>query len=525
MWLKKKMGLKQWNYEQMKGVFSSTFYLSLSFFITALFLFKLARSSKPKTNLNLPPSPPKLPFIGNLHQFGTLLPHRSLRDLSLKYGDMMMLQLGQMQTPTLVVSSVDVATEILKTHDLTFSDRPQNTAAKILLYECTDVGFSVYGEKWRQKRKICVLELLSTKRVQSFRHIREAEVAELVNKLREASSSGASCVNLTEMIMSTSNNIVCKCAFGRKFGEDGDKRVKELARETMIHLTAFTVRDYFPWLGWVDVVTGKIEKYKATAGAMDALFDEAITERLRAKREGEHSKRKDFMDILLQLQEDDMLSFELTKNDLKALLADMFVGGTDTTSSALEWAMSELLRNPTVMKKVQEEVRRVVGHKSNVEEKDIHEMHYLKCVIKETLRIHPPTPLLAPRVTMSDVKLKGYDIPAKTMVYINSWAMQRDPKFWENPEEFMPERFEKSEVDFKGQEEFQFVPFGFGRRGCPGRYFAIASMECILANLLYWFDWELPETDTQDIIDMDEVFGLIVSKKLPLLVKPKTFSF
>jgi len=232
-----------------------------------------------------------------------------------------MLQLGQMPTPTLVVSSVDVVREIIKSHDLAFSDRPQNTASNILLYGCTDVGFSLYGENWRLKRKIFVHELLSTKRVQSFGVIREEEVAELVKKLRDASGNDASYVNLSEMIMSTSNNIVCKCALGRKFGGDGYSRVKELARETMIYIGAFTVRDYFPWLGWVDVVTGKIQKYKETARAMDALFEEAIEERLRARKEGEHSNMKDFLDILLKITEDNnMLGFQFTRNDIKALI-------------------------------------------------------------------------------------------------------------------------------------------------------------------------------------------------------------
>jgi len=199
------------------------------------------------------------------------------------------------------------------------------------------------------------------------------------------------------------------------------------------------------------------------------------------------------------------------------------VGGTDTTSAALEWAMSELVRNPIIMKKVQEEVRTIVGHKSNVEERDVNKMHYLKCVIKETLRMHPPVALVVPRVTRSDIKLKGYDIPAKTTVHINAWAIQRDPKFWESPEEFLPERFENSEVDFKGQDS-QFIPFGFGRRGCPGMNFGTASVEYMLANLLYWFDWKLPETDTQDI-DMNEIFGLVVSKQVPLHLKPTTYAF
>jgi len=203
----------------------------------------------------------------------------------------------------------------------------------------------------------------------------------------------------------------------------------------------------------------------------------------------------------------------------------MFVGGTDPAAVTLNWAISELARNPAIMKKVQEEVRRVVGHKSCVEEDDINEMHYLKCTVKETLRLHPPAPLLAPRVTISGVKLKGYDIPAESTVYINAWAIQRDPSFWESPEEFQPERFEKSEVDFKGHHS-QFIPFGFGRRGCPGMHFGVANVEYVLANLLYWFDWKLSESDElkQDI-DMNEVSGLVVSKKTPLYLKPIAYSF
>lgn len=200
----------------------------------------------------------------------------------------------------------------------------------------------------------------------------------------------------------------------------------------------------------------------------------------------------------------------------------MFFGGTDTTSATLEWTISELMRHPSIMKKAKEEVRRVVGNKSKVEENDINEMPYLKCVVKETLRLRPATPLMSPRETISSVNLKGYYIPEKTMVYVNNWAIQRDPKNWENPEEFMPERFEHSQVDFRGR-DFQYIPFGFGRRGCPGMNFGIAMVEYILATLLYWYDWET-NSGKQDI-DMSEVFGLVVSKKEPLHLKPIAFSF
>ncbi|CAL0330852.1 unnamed protein product [Lupinus luteus] len=515
-------------YEQIKGVFFSTFYLSLFFSISIIFVFTLARKTKSKTNLNLPPSPPKLPIIGHLHLLGSL-PHKSLRNLSQKYGDMMLLQLGQMKSSTLVVSSADVIMEIMKNHDLAFSNRPQFTAPKILLYGCNDVGFGMYGENWRNKRKILVLQLLSSKMVQSFGQIREQEVEELIKKLSEKSLSDPYTVNLSEMLIHIANNLICKCALGCKFNTsdgDGNNKVKNLARRVMIQVTAFTVRDYFPMLGWVDVLTGKIEEYKATFRAMDALFEKVIEEHKKVEMEGEEdSKKKDFVDILLQFQEKDMLDFELTNDDIKSLLMDMFLAGTDTISTVLEWAFVELMKNPIIMNKVQKEVRRVVGNKSKVEENDVNQMLYLKCVIKEILRLHAPTPIIPPRETISSVKLNGYDIPAKTVVYINAWAIHNDPELWKNPKEFLPERFENNDVDFKGK-HFQFVPFGFGRRGCPGLSFGITSVEYVLANLLYWFDWKLPETyKSAHDIDMGEIFGLVTSKKEPLHLQPIVFSF
>ncbi|MBA0725614.1 hypothetical protein Golax_022183 [Gossypium laxum] len=197
----------------------------------------------------------------------------------------------------------------------------------------------------------------------------------------------------------------------------------------------------------------------------------------------------------------------------------MFVGGTDTSTTTTEWMMAELLKHPNAMKKVQEEVKSVVGNKSKVDMEDISKMEYLKCVIKETLRLHPVAPLLAPRRTSASVKLGDYHIPSDTTVLINAWAIQRDPKWWEKPEEFIPERFENSSIDFKGQ-DFQLIPFGFGRKGCPGMPFGVASVEYVMANLLYWFDWKLPAGQNANNLDMTELYGLTVNKKIPLHVFP-----
>ncbi|XP_028765147.1 cytochrome P450 71A1-like [Neltuma alba] len=490
--------------------------------ILVLFLFNLrTRTSKSKSNLDLPPSPPKLPIIGNLHQLG-LLPHRSFRTLSEKYGPLMFLHLGQ--APAVVVSSAELAREFMKTYDLTIADRPQGICPKILLYGCTDVGFGSYGsENWRQKKKVCVNELLNLRRVQSFNSVREEESGNLANKIRDLCSSGADSVNLSELLIATSNDIVCKCVLGDKFNTDANTRIGELARKVMINLMAFSVGDYFPSFRWVDSVTGLLPRLKAIFRELDDFFESVIEERktmMKKRSNDQSSNRKSLLDILLQFQDDGIVDYSFSKNDIKSILMDMFVGGSDTSSAAMEWAMAELMMNPTKMRKAQEEVRRVVGNKSKVEDEDISQMNYLKHVVKEVLRLHPPTAMIPPRLTRSRLNVRGYTIPAQTTVFINAWAIQRDAEFWERPEEFIPERFEKNDVEFKGQ-DFHFIPFGSGRRGCPGMMFGVAAMESMLANLLYWFDWKLPTVNGVTVhIDMEETFGLTVSKKVPLYLKP-----
>jgi cytochrome P450 len=194
----------------------------------------------------------------------------------------------------------------------------------------------------------------------------------------------------------------------------------------------------------------------------------------------------------------------------------MFAAGTNTTNTVLEWAMTELLRHQTIMHKLQDEVRTVVGNKTHVTEEDLVNMNYLKAVIKETLRLHLPVPLLIPRKCMEDIKLDGYDIAAGTHVIINASAIARDPTSWEEPLEFKPERFMNSSIDFKGL-DFELIPFGAGRRGCPGVLFSISVSELVLANLVYQFDWKLPDGIAAENLDMSETVGLTCHIKYPLL--------
>jgi len=201
-------------------------------------------------------------------------------------------------------------------------------------------------------------------------------------------------------------------------------------------------------------------------------------------------------------------------------LQNILIGATDTTAATVVWAMTLLLKHPRIMKKVQEEVRSLSGEKAFLDEDDVQKFPYLKAVIKETLRFHPPAPLLIPRETRKKVMIDGYEIPAKTIIYVNAWAIHRDPEAWEDAEEFIPERFLNSTVDLRGQ-DFCFIPFGAGRRMCPGLHMGLASLDVILSNLLYSFDWELPEGMKSEDIDTETLPGLTQHKKNPLCVMAK----
>ncbi|XP_026459978.1 cytochrome P450 71A1-like [Papaver somniferum] len=498
---------------------------------SVFFLFNIHRiwSSSTKTHIyNLPPSPPRFPIIGNLHQLGTLA-HQSLRDLSYKYGPLMLLHLGQ--SPALIVSSVEMAKEIMKNQDLVFANRPQLTAGKALVYGSTDIALAPYGEYWRQVKKIAVVELLSVKRVQSYKHVRVEEVDIVIQKISSICSSredSVQVVNLTEILLTLTNNIVSRCALGVRYETAHGNRFPKMSSNFLGLFSAFSFGDFFPSIGWMDVVTGLSSKFEKAFQEVDRFLDQVIDEHLlrHSKLENDHgqiedSDELDVTDILILSQEKYK---NLSGNNIKAILMDMFIGGSDTSARTMEWTMAELIKNPKVMKKARDEVRRVVGKKSTVGEDDIHQMDYLKCIVKEILRLHPSLPNLIPRETTKGTQLAGYDIPPNTTVFINVWAIHRDPNVWDDAEEFRPERFINNPVDFKGQ-DFQFIPFGSGRRGCPGISFAIAVVEFALANLLYHFNWELPaDGEKGEELDMTEQFGLIVSKKTPLCLVPTIFS-
>ncbi|XP_042008767.1 cytochrome P450 736A117-like [Salvia splendens] len=488
------------------------FQLNLFIPMALLSLFLLCSitriSFKSSSKRKLPPSPLKLPIIGNLHQLGSSLPHRSLHSLAKKHGPLMLLHFGSI--PVLIVSSAEFAREIMVTHDTTFANRPRFKAMMKLTYGCRDVLLSPYGEYWRRLRSIVVLQLLSNTRVQSYSAIREEEASIIVNKIRE--SSGISPVDLSAMFEGFSNDVIGRSAFGRKLSDsENGKKFLDAMADLVELLGMINIGDFITWLGWVGRVNGVDKRLEETAEKIDQVIESVIKEWLHEKGVKEQSGQH-FLEILLDISKD----VSIDRDSLKAIILDVFVGGTDTISTAMEWTMSELLRHPTVMKKLQQEVRGILKQKQEITNDDLQKMHYLKTVIKEAMRLHPPLPLLVPRLASKDVQVKGFDISAGTLVMINTWAIGRDLVSWDEPETFKPERFLNSSIDFKGL-DFELIPFGGGRRGCPGIALASAGMELLLADLVWKFNWKLANGVEPKDLDMRESPGMTVHRAVPLL--------
>ncbi|CAH2078456.1 unnamed protein product [Thlaspi arvense] len=486
--------------------------------LLAFFLLKRIFNRTATNKVNLPPSPWRLPVIGNLHQL-SLHPHRSLRSLSLRHGPLMLLHFGRV--PVLIVSSADIAHEVMKTHDLKFANRPIGKATNTILKGGRDVVFSSYGEYWRQMKGLCVLHLLGNKMVRSFEKLREEQINIMMEKVEKASSSSSS-INLSKTIFTLTNTVVSRVSLGRQYsGEKNTVDVKKMVRELIDTVSVFPLADYIPYLAWIDTIRGLDHKAEQV---LKPLFDFLENVVQGHEGEGDDKEKSDLVDMLLWIQKEKPNGFEIDRQDIRLIIFDMLVAGVTTTSALLEWTMTELIRHPETMKKLQEDIR--THSKSNfyVSEEEIENMKYLKAVIKEVLRIHPPAPILVPRLLSEDVKLKGYDIAAGTQVIINAWAIQRDTATWgPDAEEFKPERHLDSTLDFQGQ-NFMYIPFGSGRRLCPGIGFTMALVEVTLANLVNRFDWEFEVRTVGDDeqYHLAESTGMEVCRKFPLIALPSS---
>lgn len=492
-----------------------------------LFIFMALKIAKRKPNSEgsapkLPPGPWKLPIIGNMHQLGGPLPHRTLSELAKKYGPLMHLKMGEVST--VVFSSPETAKEVLKTHDVIFASRPPILASSIISYDCTSITFAPYGEYWRQLRKICILELLSSKRVLSYRSIREDE---MLNMVRWIAARAGMTINLTEKIYSSQYGMTSRAAFGKKCKEQD--RFIGVVKEAIKFAGGFGIADLFPSVKLLHVMSGMRPKIEKLHQESDRMLEDIIREHRNNRSENKSGDQRedgdeDLVDVLLKFQNQGDQELSLTTENIKAVILDIFSAGSETPATAADWIMSELVKNPKIMAKAQKEVRQVFGKRGKADEAGVAELKYLKSVVKEGLRLHPPVPLLLPRECSQVCEVNGYTIPVKTKGIINAWALGRDPKYWRDPEVFDPDRFwDDSSVDYKGN-CLEYIPFGAGRRICPGMTFGLAQVELQIAVLLYHFDWTLPGGMRNEDLDMTEGFAVTVKRRDDLFLIPTPYN-
>ncbi|KAI4302823.1 hypothetical protein MLD38_038524 [Melastoma candidum] len=470
-------------------------------------------SSSRTSKMKLPPGPKPLPVLGNMTQFirAKQSLHVVLHDLAKAYGPICHLKVGQVSLVS--VTSSEVAKEILKTQELTFAQRPKSPIFEAARFDQGGLGFAPYGEYWRKIRKVCVMELLSPRRVREFRSLREQRISDLMESVK--CTTGLP-FNISEMIFNCSNGIMLEASFGQKCSRL-DKLSSAVTEELRL-ASQSSLADVFPSLWFLNHLNG----VKAKMTHFRAVFEEILGGIIADQKIGAKSRihsssyEENLVDVLLRLQESTETASYLSDNTIKDIILDMVGGGVDTSPAVVEWALSEMMKNSDIMKKVQAELRDSSKGKAILEEADLEKNQYLKLIIKETLRLHPPAVFVG-RVSREDCIIHGYDIPKESRVLINSWSLGRDPNCWENPEKFYPERFQSSSIDLAGT-NFEFLPFGSGKRMCPGARFAVASIELMLANLIYYFDWKLANGLAPEELDMVEDSGLTVRRLNPLIV-------
>ncbi|XP_059294562.1 cytochrome P450 81Q32-like [Lycium ferocissimum] len=470
--------------------------------ISLLFLvFKLLVSSRPKQH-NLPPSPAlKLPIIGHLYILKQHM-HRTLENLSEKYGPILSLRLGKRLV--VVVSSPSMVKECLTKNDIVFANRPPLMVGG---YNCTTIIDSPYGDNWLSLRRICRLEIFSSSCLNKSQTIRQHEVNLLVHKLCQNCHDFGTIVELKSMFSELSFNIIMRMVAGnRYFNQDkGNQKatcLRELIEEFFSKGGASNVDDFLPVpFCWIY----KRTKVKQLGHKMDEFMQGLIDEYRGAE------KQNTMIDHLLSLQESQPEYY--TDEIIKGIIMVILSGGTDTTSVTIEWAMTLLLNHPEVLNKAKTELDNHVGSDHLVDEADLPKLKYLQSIISETFRLCPVAPMLVPHESSDVTKVGGFDIPRGTILLVNAWAIHRDPLVWADPESFKPERFEGIEV-----KPWILLPFGIGRRSCPGAGLAQHVIALALGTLIQCFEWQRV---SQEEINLAEGKGLSMAKAEPLIARCK----
>ncbi|KAK1288658.1 Cytochrome P450 93A3 [Acorus calamus] len=481
----------------MEDLITPTLQLLLLLLTTTVLLLRHRSHLHPSTPPPplLPPSPWSLPLLGHLHHLGPL-PHQSLHHLSLRLGPLFHLRLGSV--PCIVASSPATAMHLLKTHDLTFSSRPLSSAVRRLTYDASDFSFAPYGPYWKFMKKLCMSDLLGGRTLDVHRPVRRDEVHRLMRRFAEvADMGGGGDVDVGEEVMSMSNNVISRMLMGRRCS--GTAEEAEGVRRIIL-----------------ETAEGLKKRVEDVHRRFDGFMEGVIREKERRREdEMEGGYVKDLLDLLLDISEDEEAEMRISRENIKAFALDIFAAGTDTSAITIQWALAELINHPDILEKARQEIDTIVGPARVVDEPDIPNLPYLQAIVKETLRLHPTGPLTV-RESIRDCHVSGYDIPAGTRLFVNIWAIGRDPAHWPDPEDFRPERFlGDGTIDVRGQ-HYQLLPFGSGRRMCPGTSLAMHVVQTTVAAMVQCFEWRVKEGK----VDMAEGPGLTLPMARPLVCVP-----
>ncbi|KAJ0716378.1 putative cytochrome P450 [Helianthus annuus] len=464
--------------------------------------------------IRLPPGPYGLPVFGYLPFLSNHL-HERFTEISHRYGPIFSLRLGSKFH--VVVNSVDLAKVMTRELDRTFANRSPPVAALTITYGALDIAWSNNNVYWRNMRKLLVSQVLSNANLDACQGFRTTEVRKTISNVYARMGTP---VDVNEIAFDTELKVVTSMLWGRSsISGDFFDGFREVEFKIIALLTAPNISDFIPVLSWFDL-QGRNREMQKLREHLDRILDSIIEDRIetnsrKTEDAAEDDERKDFLQIMLELkdQKDASTSFDIVQ--MKALLFDILTASTDTTSTMVEWVMAEILNNPGVKTKIHEELTEVVGM-DIVEESHLHKLKYLDAVVKETFRVHPPLPLLIQRSPDETCMVGGYTIPKGSIVYINAWAIQHDPKNWTNPLEFKPGRFLNGKWDYSGT-NMKFLPFGSGRRICPGVPLGEKMLMYILASLLHSFEWILPKDEE---FELSDEFGFVTKKTKPLIAIP-----
>ncbi|KAJ8447496.1 hypothetical protein Cgig2_019490 [Carnegiea gigantea] len=383
--------------------------------------FHLFKSSF-RNSSRLPPGPKPMPIFGNIFELGDK-PHRSFANLAKIHGPLISLKLGSVTT--IVVSSSHVAKEMFLKNDQALANRNIPDSIRASNHDKLSMSWLPVSDKWRHLRKISAVLLLSPQRLDASQALREAKVKQLLEYVAECSKSSKS-IDIGRAAFTTSLNLLSNTIFSKElaqYNSSVSQEFKELIWSIMEEIGRPNCADFFPILGYIDPY-GIRRRLTTYFDKLIAIFQDIIRERQKA-RSSNSSTTNDTLDTLLNLYQEN----ELTVDEIHHLLADIFDAGTDTSSSTLEWAMAELIKNPEMMARAQKEIEQTLGKdRPIIQESDISKLPYLQAIIKETLRLHPPIVLLIPRKAETNLELYGYMVPKNAQVLVNLWAIGRDPK-------------------------------------------------------------------------------------------------